>query len=445
MAGYSTRVITSLPDRSTTPSADPRTAQPVAAAVESDHRSGSRLRSPAIMKILLHASSFAPHQGGVEELCDQLARQLRSLGHEVSILTMRWPRDLPAHESVNATPVTRIHFRSTDGGVARRAAATLTVPFTLARTLVTLRRIRPDVVHTQCVSSAAWFVHLAARLLRIPVVTTLQGELTMDATGVYERSPMTRAALRRAMRYSAAVTACSQATLAEAERWAGVDLGERGSVIHNGVRTADFADVSPPAVSSRSPYVLAVARLVPQKGIDVLLEAERIRCSAGPITHRLVIAGDGTERERLEGLAAELGLADHVEFLGGQDRTAIAAWFAGASAFVLPSRHEPFGIVVLEAMASRTPVVATRVGGVPEFAVDGVNALLVDGDDPSAMAAAVGRILADDALADELASAGARTAADHDWSSITRRYEAVYDEVLTRSRGERPRRRHRTT
>lgn len=380
------------------------------------------------MKILLHASSFAPHQGGVEELSRQLAAGCRSLGHEVSILTMRWPRDLPASELVGGTPVRRIHFRSTDGARMRRAVMWLTVPITLFRTLAHLRRLRPDVVNVQCVSSAAWFVARAAKLLGIPLVVTLQGELTMDATGVYQRSAMTRAALRYSMRHAALVTACSQATLTEAETWADLRLGGRGWVIHNGVSVRDFDDASP--LVAERPYVLAVARLVPQKGIDVLVRAyERLR-STGCVEHDLLIAGDGPLRTELERLAVDLDVAGNVVFLGPTDRAGVASLFRGASVFVLPSFHEPFGIVVLEAMAAGAPVVATRVGGVPEFVVDGVNGLLVEPNDADGLASAIAEVLADQELTAMRVAEGRHTANSHDWNSVTLTYLRAFESVV---------------
>ena len=101
---------------------------------------------------------------------------------------------------------------------------------------------------------------------------------------------------------------------------------------------------------------------------------------------RLEIGGDGPERDSLEALAARLGIGDRVTFCGWVDD--VAAFLADADLFVLPSRIEPFGIVVLEAMACGVPIVATRVSG-PLETLDEDTALLVPSDDPAAMAEAV--------------------------------------------------------
>ena len=103
----------------------------------------------------------------------------------------------------------------------------------------------------------------------------------------------------------------------------------------------------------------------------------------------------GPNGRRLERLADDLGLADRVRFLGATDRTADVSLFRGAEAFVLPSRHEPFGIVNLEAMAAGVPIVATAVGGVPEFVVDRETGLLVQPDDARATRELMNRLLSD--------------------------------------------------
>ncbi len=350
-----------------------------------------------------------------------------------TVYTMRWPKSLPARQTYEGIEVRRFVFRTPEGNPRRVAGAAATNPAILAGLVDALRRDRCQLIHIQCVSSAAWFAVQAARLLHLPLVATLQGELTMDADHIFERSPSARHALRRVLAQARAVTACSAATLAEAEAWYGHDLGRRARVIHNGVRVADFADVVPH--HEDEPYVFALGRHVPQKGFDTLLEAmARLGAPgpepAGPRPRRLLLAGDGPERPALEARARALGLADRVRFLGVTDRPTTAALFAGADLFVLPSRHEPFGIVSLEAMAAGTPVVATRVGGVAEIVADGTTGLLVAPEDPIALARAIERVGGDGALRHRLVAGGTSCAAEHDWSAIEARYGLVYDEVL---------------
>ena len=181
----------------------------------------------------------------------------------------------------------------------------------------------------------------------------------------------------------------------------------------------------------RHPYVFAIGRLVPQKGFDVLLDAFARLCQSPDFDHRLLLAGDGPERTALEARAAALGLAERVSFLGATDRPLTASLFRGAAVFVLPSRHEPFGIVVLEALAAGTPVVATDVGGVSEFLPVGSHARLVEPGDAASLAAAIRAIL--ELGAGPVPPPGDLLAA-HAWSAIERRYAEAYAAAVAHHR-----------
>jgi glycosyltransferase involved in cell wall biosynthesis len=129
----------------------------------------------------------------------------------------------------------------------------------------------------------------------------------------------------------------------------------------------------------------------------------------------LWIAGDGPLRGELEALAARRGVAERVRFLGWRADT--AELFAAADICVYPSRSEPHGTVTIEAWAHRVPLVAAASAGPSELIDDGVNGILVPIDDPASLALAVGRLVADRALADGLADAGRAT------------YETTYTEA----------------
>jgi glycosyltransferase involved in cell wall biosynthesis len=162
------------------------------------------------------------------------------------------------------------------------------------------------------------------------------------------------------------------------------------------------------------PIVLAVGRLVEKKGFDVLLEAASILAARG-VAFRCWIAGEGPERERLSAMIRGWNLEGAVELLGPvcQDRLA-GDLYLRAHVLAQPSIVTPDGdqdgipTVVLEAMTVGLPVVATTVSGIPEAIEDGETGLLVGPRDPRALADALARVLADDALAERLASKARR-------------------------------------
>ena len=145
-----------------------------------------------------------------------------------------------------------------------------------------------------------------------------------------------------------------------------------------------------------------VGRLTTQKGLPVALEALREVSDA-----QLVLVGDGPERDRLRQLAGSLGVTRRVSFAGALPRDGVLRRLAGARAALLPSLWENLPHAAVEALSVGTPVVATTVGGVPEVVHDGVNGLLVPPGDAAALAAAMRRVVEDDALRDRLA-AGAK-------------------------------------
>jgi glycogen(starch) synthase len=175
--------------------------------------------------------------------------------------------------------------------------------------------------------------------------------------------------------------------------------------------------------------------VVEKKGFDLLLSAYAEIAGTHP-TVDLVIGGDGAALEGLRRAAAALGVADRVRFVGRLTRKRVADAMAGATAFVMPSRLEPFGIVVLEAWRAGTAVVATNRGGPPEFVRDGLDGVLVDPFDTAAFAGALDALLDDDDRRRAIASAGLARVAAFAWPEIAGRYRALYSSVLEGDRAE---------
>jgi len=373
-------------------------------------------------RVLLAPSAYFPHVGGIEELTRQLALALRGRGHEVAVLSNLWPPTLRPYESLDGFDLTRLAFplpASNPLAVGRFLGSAPRAALALLRHV---RRWRPDVLHVIGAGPQAVYVAGLDSLLRVPLVFTAQGELTFDASGIFERSLMLRVGLRRMLTRADAVTACSSYVLATLDAFGEVRAG--GAVIPNGVEPRDFAPASDSDADHEfGRYILGIGRLVPQKGFDVLVEAFADRGLEGL---SLVVAGDGVERRALEARAGALGVASRVHFVGWTDRKGVARLLSHAHAFAFPSRGEAFGIALLEAMAAGVPAVAAAAGGIPEFARNDQNALLVPADDPPALARALVRLSKDHELRARLRSGGRRTASQLSWSSIARRYECVY-------------------
>lgn len=376
------------------------------------------------MRIALFPSAFAPAVGGVEELTARLARRLVEAGDEVEIWTIRHPRELEPREEIDELTVRRFELP-----LPRLSAAwLLRYPLERRRALQSLAgaaaEFRPDVLHIQCFSANGVYATWLSRRLRIPLVVTLQGETVMDDGDIYERSLALRHGLRLGLRHAAAVTACSRFVLADAERRFGLTAG-KGQVIPNGVEQVEHA-VPEPLDLPFARFVLGLGRIVEKKGFDLLLEAFANLADQHPGLG-LVIAGDGPERPELARRVSAARLEDRVVLPGALDRAQVAWAMGQASVFVLPSRIEPFGIVVLEAMRARRPVVVSSRGGATEIVRDSMDGLVVNPTDVPALTTAIERLLADGELAGRLAAAGAERVVEFDWAALVPAYRQLYE------------------
>jgi glycosyltransferase involved in cell wall biosynthesis len=234
-----------------------------------------------------------------------------------------------------------------------------------------------------------------------------------------------------------AVVAVSEA-VAACVRALGVPA-ERVHVIHDGVDLACFAPGRLDRAAAREALdlpadalvVASAARLDPRKGQDTLLRAFASLAVSRPAAH-LVLAGEGPERARLEALARELGVAERARLPGALDT---AELLAAADVACVPSLREGLSVFALEAQAAGRPVVASRVGGLPEAVADGVSGLLVEPADAAALATALGALLDDAARRDDLGRAG-RTRAEREFGAarMAERTAALYARVAaTRS------------
>lgn len=265
-----------------------------------------------------------------------------------------------------------------------------------------------------------------ARRLRTPLVMTIHCSLrhTLVVTGV--RSAFLRivgGALETMTERRAAAVITLTERLAVAIGRSGVPP-QRIYTIPSGVPLAQFGGSSAAAKLPR-PAVVHVGRLHPQKGVETL-----VRATARLSGIQLILVGDGPERAAVQRLAAKLGVADRVHITGFVPHSRVAEFLAGADIVALPSRYEELGTALIEAMAVGCPIVASRVGGIPELVRDGVDGLLVPPCDDAALAATISRLLHDPPLAASLARSARARAVPYDWCRLARRVLAVYTAAL---------------
>lgn len=267
-------------------------------------------------------------------------------------------------------------------------------PVALLRTLALLRSLRPDILHTHG-GTAGFYGRTAALFVPgIRTVHTYHGIHYLNFQRGFRRWVYT-CVDRMLLRWTTGIICVARSDF-EAGLKAGV-VRRDASVITNGIDVEEFRPHARTKV--RNKRVGTIGRLHVQKGQKYLILAMRKVLDREPAA-TLTIVGDGELLEPLRAQAAELGMAERIEFAGA--RTDTAEQFASMHVFVLPSLWEGFPLVILEAMAAGKPIVATRVNGVTEILEDGVDAILVPPRDVDRLAEGILSLLLSDELADRL-------------------------------------------
>ncbi len=300
---------------------------------------------------------------------------------------------------------------------------------TLARLAREIQRFRPDILHAHDYKTNILAV-LLGRLFGVRTVTTMHGYVSRGGRlEMYYR--LDRWALGR-LDHVIAVSEDLYGTLQDL----GIPL-QRRSLIRNGIDIEQYRrrHTAPQArtrlgLDPRRPIVGAVGRLAPEKGFDLLVRAHQQVLRQG-LDADLVIAGEGHDRPRLEGLIAELGLGERVRLLG--HRSDVQDLYEAMDVFVLSSLREGLPNVVLEAMALEVAVIATRIAGVPSLMEHEVHGLLVGPGSVEELAGSLLRLLGDAALRQRLAEAARRKVEqEYTFGSRMARVRSIYDRLLGR-------------
>ncbi len=344
--------------------------------------------------------------GGVQGQVLGLARELRALGHATRVLA---PCDGPPPDG-GVTPLGASLPMSANGSVVPLAPD----PAAQLRTIRALRDEAFDIVHLH--EPLAPGVTMTALLVcTSPVVGTFHA--------AWDHSPYGR--YRKIARWMAAKMDVRVAVSEDAKRTAADGMGGEYRVLYNGVDEQRFAHAEP--TPTEGPTVFFVGRHEERKGLAVLLEA----FVGLPATTRLWVVGEGPDTAALRGRFPD----ERISWLGRLSDAEVASRLRGADVFCAPSLGgESFGIVLLEAMAAETPVVASDLAGYRRVARGGADAVLVPPGDVAALQVALGELLDDRARREQLIASGRQRASAMSLHHLAEEYIDIFEEVLARHR-----------
>jgi len=368
------------------------------------------------MRVLHIGKFFPPHAGGIERSSADLCAALAGRGVRVAMLAHASPGDGTKQFSVDGIEVTLAACH----GQLLYAPISPSFPLHLARLI---DRFEPDLLHLHVPNVSAFWALLSPTARRLPWVVHWHSDIPVDVRHAGVRAmyalyrPWEQALLRRARAVIATSQPYLDASAALApwrEKVRVVPLGipeadaptsaarQSDGKGENAAHAAAETDAHWPTAGIR---VLAVGRLSYYKGFDVLL-----RALAQLSDFSLLLVGSGECEGALRALARELGVDSRVRFSGAIDDATLATAYARAQIFCLPSieRSEAFGLVLLEAMRARLPLVASAIpgSGVGYVVADGETGLLVPPGDAEALAAALRRLGTDAGLGERFAAAG---------------------------------------
>jgi len=368
--------------------------------------------------------------GGVASVVGNLATRLARGGHGVVFVHLGEPERRRRRTTAWGFTGYEINLRAPfvpDHPLRSLLAFVLFFPFTMYQLLSMVRAHQVHIVNVHYPVESFVYFGALRWLLPIRLVVSVHGA---DLFPGGRPRPQLPRSFRFLVASADAVIAPSRAFLADCLSVL-PQAATKGVVVHNGI---DFGELGRAddamATAHWQPYLLCIAAHNEKKALDVLLKAFAQVVRTQP-SLRLLLVGDGPLRQQHEDLARSLSLEQRVDFLGWRGRPEIARLLRDCALFVLPSRSEPFGMVVAEALASHKAVVASAVGGISEIIESGRNGLLVQPDDPDALARALVTVLEDGALRESMAAAGYGRVREHfGCEEMSARYGRVYEAVL---------------
>lgn len=369
-------------------------------------------------KILFVTSLYHPHVGGIETMVTELSSFYRKSGFEPICLTKKWPETLSSYERYNETDIYRV--------ISARTEQEFQDLVTWAKDNES--KIKSDIIHVIGVRRPLPLLGLLlARKWKVPLVCTIAGGDIPDKedpqpTKVWEEGIEF---IPEVLKQSDNVNCVSRA-LANDLRALVPELNDI-EVLYAGLDMSSIKDATKEKIKDQ--YIFSLRRLDSSKGIDLLIKAFSLIKEKFPQLY-LVIAGEGPEEQKLRQLAKDCCGDERVLFIGTVGLERGIALLKGADVTVVPSLSEGGGLVNIEAQAAGCPVIASRVGGIPEYVKENESGLLFESGNFAELADKISDVLSNESLRSKIIEGGYVYSQLFDWNVLAPQYVNLYKTVI---------------
>ncbi|MFH5801821.1 glycosyltransferase family 4 protein [Haladaptatus sp. CMAA 1911] len=344
------------------------------------------------MHVVQTPCRFHPDIGGVESYVRDISKEMVRKGHDVTVVCTRNSPRLPRSTTIDGIRIERVD----PVGKIANTSVTPRLPLKLLK----IAR-RADVIHTHI--PTPWSADISALVglvTNTPVVLTYHNDITGEGVNHYVAQLYNKTALQFLLRVTDRIIVTQEGYLSHSPHIE--NYAEKVTVVNNGVDTREFRPKTVPQKQKRqigldparpNLFFLGVLDEYHEyKGLNTLLRAVKEIALRDGDTPKLLVGGDGSRRLAYESTVTKMGIDNHVEFCGRVSQVELQQLYSSADLFVLPSNdadQEGFGLVILESLASGTPVVTTNVVGVSDHVADLNIGIIVEKDKHEALADAI--------------------------------------------------------
>lgn len=383
------------------------------------------------MNIAIQIVSYYPVVAGAEVFAQRVAEYMVEQGNSVDVITLREFPDLKKYENVNGVDIYRVKPI-----LLPKLKLLSAIPIMARKTIKLDREKDYDLIHSQLVFSAGQAGTIVKKMRAKPCLLTTQGGDLIDYSSedIMRFSSILKPMVRWSLKNADITHAVSKYCKDMAE-----EMGAKRTVlIPNGVDVSRFKPREDEKESLREKYgfssdekiIISTSRLTPKNGMHILIKAVSKLKNIDGGKLKLLIVGEGSQKDELIKLTSDLGLNDVVQFLGYVTHDQIPEYLSLSDIFCRPSLDEGFGISFIEAMACKVPVIGTPVGGIVDIIEDGQNGLFVEPDNPDDLADKLNVLLSDLSYGQELTKEGYETVQKKfKWEVVLGQMEALYKEV----------------